>query len=72
MVIVLDCCFKEFRFDLHADSIELVDFLHVLGYLLNVNLFLHQMRLNKRLVSIAAITVLLTLYRMYFALVCLV
>ena len=31
MVIVLNFCFKELRFGLHADSIVLVDFLHVLG-----------------------------------------
>ena len=30
MVILLKFCFKEFRFGLHADSIVLVDFLHVL------------------------------------------
>ena len=40
--------------------------------LLKVDLFLHEMRSNKRLVSFAAITVLLTHPRMYFALVCLV
>ena len=32
-VIFLNFCFKEFRFGLHADSIVLVDFLHVLGYI---------------------------------------
>ena len=31
MVIILNFCFKELRFDLHADSVVLVDFLHVLG-----------------------------------------
>ena len=31
MVIILNFCFKEFRFGLHADSIVLVNFLHVLG-----------------------------------------
>ena len=30
-MIVLDFCFKEFKFGLHADSIVLVNFLHVLG-----------------------------------------
>ena len=29
-MIILNFCFKEFRFGLHADSIVLVDFLHVL------------------------------------------
>ena len=29
-VIILNFCFKEFRFGLHADSIVLVDFRHVL------------------------------------------
>ena len=40
--------------------------------LLKVDLFLRQMRSNKRLVSFAAITVLLTHPGMYFVLVCLV
>ena len=40
--------------------------------LLKVDLFLHQMRSNKCLVSFATITVLLTHPGMYFALVCLV
>ena len=40
--------------------------------LLKVDLSLHQMRSNKRLVSFAAITVSLTHPGMYFALVCLV
>ena len=40
--------------------------------LLKVDLFLCQMRSNKRLVSFAAITVLLTHPGMYLALVCLV
>ena len=31
VAIVLDLCCKEFRFGLHADSVVLVDFLHVLG-----------------------------------------
>ena len=31
MVIVPNFCFEEFRFDLHADFIVLVDFLHALG-----------------------------------------
>ena len=39
---------------------------------LKVDLFLHQMRLNKRLVSFAAITVSLTHPGMYFALAFLV
>ena len=30
MVIILNFCFKEFRFGLHVDSIILVDFMHVL------------------------------------------
>ena len=40
--------------------------------LLKVDLFLSQMRSNKRLVSFATITVLLTHAGMYFVLVCLV
>ena len=40
--------------------------------LLKVDLFLHQMSSNKRLVSFAAIAVSLTHPGMYFALVCLV
>ena len=40
--------------------------------LLNVDLFLGQMRSNKCLVSFATITILLTHPRMYFTLVCLV
>ena len=31
LVIILNFCFKEFRFGLHAKSIVLVDFLYVLG-----------------------------------------
>ena len=31
VVIVLNFCFKELRFGLHADSIVQMDFLHVLG-----------------------------------------
>ena len=31
MVIILNFCFKELRFGLHADYVVLVDFLHVLG-----------------------------------------
>ena len=31
MVIVLNFCFKEFRFSLNADYVVLVDFLHVIG-----------------------------------------
>ena len=31
LVIILNFCFKEFRFGLHADSLVLVDFLHVFG-----------------------------------------
>ena len=30
-MIILNLCFKELRFGLHADSVVLVDFLHVLG-----------------------------------------
>ena len=30
MVVILNFCFKKFRFGLHADSVVLVDFLHVL------------------------------------------
>ena len=70
-MIVPNFCFEEFRFGLHADFIVLVDFLHVLGSI-EGRLISSQMHLNKRLVSFAAITVLLTHPRMYFAMVCLV
>ena len=55
MVIVLNFCFKELRYGLHADSVVLVDFLHVLRSI-EGDLFLCQMLSNKRLVSFAAIT----------------
>ena len=32
MVVILIFCFKKFGFGLHADSVVLVDFLHVLRY----------------------------------------
>ena len=31
MVVILNFCFKKFGFGLHADSVVLVDFLHVLS-----------------------------------------
>ena len=30
MMVILNFCFKKFGFGLHADSVVLVDFLHVL------------------------------------------
>ena len=30
MMVILDLCFKKFRFGLHAGSVVLVDFLHIL------------------------------------------
>ena len=70
-MIVLNFCFKELRFSLHADSIVVVDFLHVLesiqgGFISLTN------ATNKCLVSFAAITVSLKHPGMYFSLVCLV
>ena len=70
VVIVLNFRFKELRFGLHADSIILVDFLHVTGS--TEGGFISLPNAFKYLVSFAAITVSLTHPGMYFALVCLV
>ena len=70
MVIVPNFCFKEFRFGLNADFNVLVEFLHVLGSIEGG--FISAPNTLKRLVSFAAITILLTPPGMYFALVFLV
>ena len=65
---VLEFCFKEFRFGLHADSILLVDFLRVVGSIEDtfIIFILHLLQV-KKLMSVRCllsfiITVLLVCY----------
>ena len=71
MVVILNFCFKKFRFGLHTDSVVLVDFRHVLTSV-EVRFISAPNPFEQRLVSFAAIAALLTHPGMYFALVCLV
>ena len=70
-MIIQNICFNEFRYDLHADFMVLVDFC-MYWDLLKADLFLHQVHSNKCLGSFATIAVLLTYPGIYFALFCLV
>ena len=70
-MIVLKFCFKEFKFGLHAESIVLVDFLHVLGFI--EGRFISAPNAFKQMLGLfCEITVSLTQPWMYFILVCLV
>ena len=67
MVVILIFCFKKFGFCLHADSVVLVDFLHVLRSI-EVR-FISPPNPFERLVSFTAITASLTHPGMHLALV---
>ena len=70
MVIILNFCFKELKFGLHADSVVLVDFLHVLGSIEGG--FISSTNAFKQTLGLFCHNYSFVLYGMYFTFVCLV